>query len=166
MSKASIPDLQKAYATLGVGFAATALEIERAYRERLSRASGADSREALNGAYLLVAGAPLRAFATAEKPISNFQGGALVGVDLEDDRPGSPDAFGYAIRFVCGALLGALVSARMWFRYYLHPGWYARWEMVTFSSLIVIGFGLAAAVWGDSFWYSTLGDRWFWWRNR
>ena len=166
MSKASIPDLQKAYAVLGVGFSATSREIEQAYKRRLEQNRADTSPGMLNSAYLLVARAPLRAFATRETPLNSFDGGALVGVDFEDDRPAQPDMFEYVIRFVCGALLGTLLTGRMWMRYFLHPGWYSLWGtwLISIGSAVVLGF--AAALWGDRFWYSTLGSRWFWWQNR
>lgn len=160
MSKTSIAGLQRAYVTLGVEFSATPVEIERAYKARVEVESA--SRESLNNAYLLIAGAPLRAFAQRERALDGFQGGAPVAMEMDDIRPGRPDAFAYVVRFVCGALLGAVLAGSILLRAYFRPGWYEPWSPKLIVVVVVLLCGGLAAFLGDRFWYSIFKDRWFW----
>jgi hypothetical protein len=67
------------------------------------------------------------------------------------------DRLEFWVRFVCGALFGALVSIRLVLDLFDQPA-----VLVMSIVAAVLGFGFAAARYGDKFWYSIFRHWWFW----
>jgi tetrahydromethanopterin S-methyltransferase subunit E len=106
----------------------------------------------------------------AQKPIGS-------DLPLEPDgsevKPGPTDTFGLCVRFGCGAVLGILLAAKLffstWISILVDPR--LHWSPVALveAAGIVLMCGFLAARYGDSFWYQTLGSesflrRWYWYR--
>lgn len=67
------------------------------------------------------------------------------------------DRFEFWVRFVCGAVFGAVLGFVLWLHLFTSAifGWAA-------LPLGAIAFGLVAAWWGDRFWHFVLGlFRWW-----
>lgn len=71
-------------------------------------------------------------------------------------RPSADWWFGFGVRFVCGAILGALLGLSLWLA--LAYGSPHGWLLIAACALAM---GLASGLWGDAFWHG-LRD-WLWW---
>jgi hypothetical protein len=71
------------------------------------------------------------------------------------DGPPKPDLFVFCLRFVCGAILGALLSLRLFF---FRVGLFeSTISVVLVTAVLVLGCGFGAAICGDNFWYDFFG---------
>jgi len=77
-----------------------------------------------------------------------------------DDAARPFDWLGFAVRFVLGALFGALVSFRVMIDLWRHP------SLVPVGIAVTILFcGLASGFGGDAFWRAVRPDGVWWWRR-
>ncbi len=112
----------------------------------------------INEAYGLIQYAPLRYHAESYPEPGRITPSWTSGPrEPIRDAPPSTGAFEYAVRFVCGALLGGLFALRIWLRPSL--GWHVGGATV---AVLALAFGLAAARFGDDFWRGVLGRWWMW----
>jgi hypothetical protein len=175
MTMGDIAELKRAYQVLGVPLSASALSIKQAYRRIAKRwhpdlyPSGTASHEeatgmmkVINGAYLLVQHAPLR-YHVETYPLAAHKKNQAVGYSdrepREADRNRIPvtDRFEFWVRFVCGALLGAVTGLRLFLSFFEHPA-----ILMVVTGSLVLGCGFGAARYGDRFWHSILQRWWLW----
>jgi hypothetical protein len=173
-----IGELQHAYQVLGVAHAAPAQVIKAAYRKLVKRwhpdlyGAGPAHAEAtqmtmlINQAYSAIAHAPLRYRSSSTfyepmsyAPPSQHNAAARWPTNFKID-PLAPraDRLEFWVRFVCGALFG-IFSGAVWVLSEMTTT--AIDFPVTAAAGVVAlaaGFGLAAARYGDKFWYSVLSS--------
>ncbi|HKF52722.1 MAG TPA: J domain-containing protein [Candidatus Acidoferrales bacterium] len=170
-----IAEWKHAYQVLDAPLYSSALAIKQCYRKLVKRwhpdryASGTQEyaeatqmTRTINEAYSAIKDAPLRyyidAFPTSYVEKRQAAGAPPVGRSSTDDVFPKVDWVEYSIRFVCGAILGALLSVR-WFLIYSSNAPSAISEM----GIVMLVFGLAAARYGDRFWHSFFRKWWMWW---
>jgi hypothetical protein len=167
-----IAEYKHAYQVLGVPHYATARAIKTAYYKLVKRwhpdlytASTPEHAEAtqmsmlINQAHSAIAHAPLRyrsspsaVNGTSHKPYSPVT--ATMRIKIEPLKPHRIDRLEFWVRFVCGALFG-LFSGVFWALSEMST---AEIPMIAGLGILALtaGFGLAAARYGDKFWYSVL----------
>lgn len=170
-----LTELKHAYQIFGISLSASALSIKQTYRKLIKRwhpdlypgrtpehAEAIRMTQLINEAYTAIKDAPLRYY---------IESGALVGGRIrEATRPSADESSGmrsetfpktdrleFWVRFVCGALFGILVSIQLALQFLDEPKFLAV-GVIT----VRLGFGFAAARYGDKFWYSILQHWWFW----
>jgi hypothetical protein len=171
-----IAELKHAYQVLGVPLSASASSIKQTYRQLVKRwhpdlyssgtpayAEATQMTKLINGAYAAIGDAPLRYYADACPPayVESRQAARPPSDDLSNARTGSlpkTDWLEFWVRFVCGALFGTLLSARVFFFHYDQPA-----VLIPLTLVLILGSGFAAAQAGDSFWHSVLRRWWLWW---
>lgn len=67
------------------------------------------------------------------------------------DSEGPRDSVEFWVRFVCGATVGSLLGLALWF--WVFPSLAFPWIAIPVAMVL---FGLAAARWGDRFWFWLL----------
>jgi hypothetical protein len=171
-----IADLKHAYRVLNTPLSAPASSIKGAYRELVKRwhpdlyptgtpaqTEATQMTKLLNEAYLTIKSAPLRYYIEAcpptyvrsrqvERPSQEEQS------SIRTERLPKTDWLEFWVRFVCGAVFGALFGFRALLIYYERPS-----SFVLGIVGIMLGFGLGAALCGDSFWHSLFRRWWMWW---
>lgn len=175
VSQGSISDWKHAYQVLGVPLSASAASIKQNYKKMVKRwhpdlyqngtsaqAEATQMTKVINESYSLIKNAPLRyhfdAFPTrpqhesreAPSPPSSTWNSAEPHVRV--------DRLEFSIRFVCGALLGGLISLRSFFFLYAQPG-----SLILSAVSMMLLFGFLAARYGDQFWHSFFRHWWIWW---
>jgi hypothetical protein len=115
--------------------------------------------KAINEAYAAIKGAPLRYYAGAVSLTqANMQGTrpiAPADSTVKRHAPPKTDWLEFWVRFVCGFLFGGLVGIRLWIEFLDNFGGFV-------AADLAVGCGLAAARYGDKFWYSVFGRWWMW----
>jgi DnaJ-domain-containing protein 1 len=151
---------EHAYRVLGLPSDSSALRIKREYR-RLAKLwhpdkfphntaeqrHAAERMRAINSAYQSIKHAPLRYRAYAARARTQ------PSQPPEPTRSMEPDTLEYVVRFVCGFLFGLLVTVAA----------LASDIPVPIAVAIPFATGVAAAVYGDRFWYGVLDLPWGWW---
>jgi DnaJ-class molecular chaperone len=173
----SAVELQRAYQILGVSSSASAHSIKHAYRELVKRwhpdlyqtgtaahAEATEMTRTINEAYSAIEHAPLRYYVDAGGPTPprTTVNAATPGVGRESTKKASEafpktDRVEFWVRFVCGALFGAFIGIRLALEYIDRPTLLA--IGITAS---ILGFGFAAARYGDKFWHSIFRHWWLW----
>jgi len=175
MAYDQIPELKQAYQILGVPLSAPAASIKKTYRKLVKRwhpdrypvgtseyAEATHMTKLINGAYAAIENAPLRYHIDA-CPAGYTKNREVVRPSTNEPsnlrRESFPktDSLEFWVRFVCGALLGALLSVRMFILHYDEPGY------LFVSVALIFVFAFAAAQSGDNFWHSVLRRWWLWW---
>lgn len=175
IAESQLSELKHAYQILGVPLSASAPSIKQTYRKLVKRwhpdlyAHGTpDHTEAtimktlINEAYVYIQNAPLRYYAEPNpladagsrqpaRPLTNESTGAGIETLPKTDR------LEFWVRFACGALFGALVSIRLVLELFDRPA-----VLLTGIAAAILGFGFAAARYGDKFWYAIFRHWWFW----
>jgi len=175
IAEAQLSELKRAYQILGVTLFASAPSIKQTYRRLVKRwhpdlyPSGTPDRveatrmtKVINEAYTAIAFAPLRYYVEtnpladertrqAARPSTNDSTG------IRSETLPKTDRLEFWVRFVCGALFGTLVSVRLLLEFFDQPAILAMGVVAA-----ILGFGFAAARYGDRFWHSILRHWWFW----
>jgi hypothetical protein len=170
-----LSDLKHAYQILGVPLFASVPTIRQAHRKLIKRwhpdlyanetsdhAEATRMTKLIIEAYAAIQNAPLRYYVErnplaettsrqAKVPSVNETTNVSIGTFPKTDR------LEFWVRFVCGALFGALVSIRLVLGLFDQPA-----VLVMSIVAAVLGFGFAAARYGDKFWYSIFRHWWFW----
>jgi DnaJ domain len=178
-SDKQINDLQRAYQTLNVPTDATTISIKKAYRELLKRwhpdlngnraSTQADANQMtkmINEAYSTIRKAPLRYYSDTsaqprpERPVYRSPSQPKVRT-LE---PLNTARIEFWVRFVCGAILGFLVSLLIAVDALTDAAEIQISGVMALGLLLtcMIGFGFASARYGDRFWQTIIG-RWLSW---
>jgi hypothetical protein len=117
--------------------------------------------KAINEAYAAIKGAPLRYYAGAVSLRQvNMQGTRPVAPavsTVKRDAPPKTDWLEFWVRFVCGFLFRGLVGIRLLIEFLDNFGGFVAADLA-----MAVGCGLAAARYGDKFWYSVFGRWWMW----
>jgi curved DNA-binding protein CbpA len=176
MAEDQISELKRAYRILDAPLSSSASSIKQSYRKLVRRwhpdryqagtpqyAEATHMTKLINGAYSKIENAPLRYHVDAFS--SAYVGARETSRRSQTEAPKSgsmlfpkTDWVEFWVRFVCGALLGTLLSVRVILFHYDQPALF-----VPVSICLVLGFGIAAAQSGDNFWHSVL-RRWWMWR--
>jgi len=158
-----LAELKRAYKVLGVPLAASALAIKQAYRRIVKRwhpdryTVGTPSHDEatqmmklINDAYSRVQHAPLRYHIETYPRVAQQRNRSV-----PDERGGlrkpSPDVLPVTdrlelwVRFVCGALLGVVLSVELILSFFDVPG------IGVITGILVLACGLAATKYGDGF---------------
>lgn len=175
IDECQLKELERAYQVLGVPLSASALSITKTYHRVAKRwhpdlySSGTAAyveatrmMKLINDAYLAIKHAPLR-YHSGTHPMAGR--GRRPPTRLSETESTNPvraafpvtDRLEFWIRFVCGALLGALMSFSLVLNFFEHPNVF----IFGTASLIVVC-GVAAARYGDRFWRSVLKYWWLW----
>lgn len=174
VNETQLEEWKHAYRVLGVPLWATSLSIKEAYRRLVKRwhpdlvqsgsakqAEATQMAPAINEAYAAIRGAPLRYYAGAVSLTqANRRGRRPVapGVSaVKRDAPPKTDWLEFWVRFVCGFLFGGLVGIRLWIEFLDNFGGFVAADLA-----VAVVCGLAAARYGDKFWYSVFGRWWMW----
>jgi hypothetical protein len=118
--------------------------------------------ELINEAYTAIESAPLRYYAETD-PIADGRSRQAIrpstneSTGIRSETLPKTDRLEFWVRFVCGALFGALVSLRLVLEFFDQPAVLAVGVVGA-----ILAFGFAAARYGDKFWYSILRHWWFW----
>ena len=116
----------------------------------------------INEAYAAIENAPLRYYTEANqfadrrsmqpaRPTTNES------ASINAETLPKTDRLEFWVRFVCGALFGILVSVRLALDFFDQPA-----ILAAAVAAAIMGFGIAAARYGDKFWHSILRHWWFW----
>lgn len=165
---------------IGVSVSASAPSIKQAYRRLVKRwhpdryPSGTQGHveatqmtKLINEAYAAIRHAPLRYYVEPH-PVAPGTSGQTGWAstyspratyeprDINSEALRKGDRLEFWVRFVCGALLGALIS----FRLLLMTSDLG--SLVVGVVLIAVGLGFAADRYGDKFWYWIFRYWWFW----
>lgn len=171
-----IAEWKHAYQVLDAPLYASATTIKQCYRNLVKRwhpdryASGTEEyaeatqmTRTINEAYSAIKDAPLRYHVDAcpTAYVETRQAGAERSATPSRSESGTfpkTDWIEYAIRFVCGGVLGALLSVRWFLIYYSDPA-----TAISMAVVVVLVFGMVAARYGDRFWHSFFRTWWMWW---
>jgi hypothetical protein len=170
-----LKELERAYQVLGVPLSASALSITKTYHRVAKRwhpdvypsgtpahAEATRMMKLINEAYSTIEHAPLR-YHVETYPAAG-QGRRPPGRPPKSepataDRITLPvtDRLEFWVRFVCGALLGALMSFSLVLNFFEHP------NVLIFGTVSLVPLcGFAAARYGDRFWHTVLKYWWLW----
>ena len=169
-----IAEWKHAYQLLGVPQDASAHVIKAAYRKLVKRwhpdlytpgtSQHADATQMsmlINEAYSGIAHAPLR-YTSSSSGIGRAPrqpqtpSGPTINIQINAFKPPRVDRLEFWVRFVCGALFG-IFSGVAWVLSEV-PATSMRYPLIAGFGVfaLTVGFGLAAARYGDKFWYSVL----------
>ena len=169
-----IAEWKHAYQLLGVPQDASAHVIKAAYRKLVKRwhpdlytpgtSQHADATQMsmlINEAYSGIAHAPLR-YTSSSSGIGRAPrqpqtpSGPTINIQINAFKPPRVDRLEFWVRFVCGALFGKF-SGVAWVLSEV-PATSMRYPLIAGFGVfaLTVGFGLAAARYGDKFWYSVL----------
>jgi curved DNA-binding protein CbpA len=175
-----LTELRHAYQVLGVPTDTAAPSIKYAYRRLVKRwhpdlyANGTPAHveatqmtRLINEAYSAIAHAPLRYHVeTYPNPTKGNKSqppspspSERTGVTTEEIP--KTDGLEFWVRFVCGAFFGVFVIFDMFFL--VMPDFLRLSGVPALGALgLILGCGLAAARYGDKFWYSIFRRWWLW----
>jgi curved DNA-binding protein CbpA len=171
-----IAELRHAYQVLGVPLSASTSSIKQAYRKLVKRwhpdhypsgtpeyAEATQMTQLINGAYTSIENGPLRYHVDAcpADYVKSRQAARPSTYDSSNTpRETLPktDWLEFWVRFVCGAMFGALFGFRSLLFFYDQPSSFVLGIVAT-----MLVFGLGAALIGDNFWHSFLRRWWMWW---
>ncbi len=168
-----LDELAHAYEVLDVPVIASAGSIKQAYRKLVKRwhpdahkpgdsayEQATERMKSINEAYSKIKSAPLRYYRPAQQAANSQRN---VPVSSPYAARSQPPAYGqmeFWVRFCCGFLFGFIISLRLMISFGLmlltSPG------LVVAVAITTIGSGLAAARYGDAFWYGILRRWWLW----
>ena len=175
-----VGELRHAYQVLGVPPDATAPSIKHAYRRLVKRwhpdlyAVGAPSHveaahmtRLINEAYSAIAHAPLRYHvetypnSTKEKSSQPSSPATTERIRATAREIPKTDRLEFWVRFVCGACFGLFVILDLFIS--VMPDSLQFSGVLAVGSLaLILGCGLAAARFGDKFWYAIFRRWWLW----
>jgi len=179
VAEKQISELKRAYQTLNVPTSATATSIKKAYRQLLKRwhpdlhtsaasmdADATQMTKLINEAYSTIRQAPLRYYSGNPSQTRTAQHNyrSRTQPDARTLQPLNTDRIEFWVRFVCGAVLGFLVSLFMALDA-LPDLDEVHISGITALGLLLtcmLGFGFASARYGDKFWQMIVG-RWLRW---
>ncbi len=176
----SLEKLRHAYQVLNVPGSASAPLIKQTYRRLIKRwhpdryqngttahAEAAHMARLINEAYSAVAHAPLRYYVGTYPNHPNARSPQTPGPSAKErsgtisDKIPKTDRIEFWVRFFCGALLGVFVIVDSLLS--IMPDSLHYSAGLALAALgIILGFGLAAARYGDRFWYSIFRRWWLW----
>jgi hypothetical protein len=109
----------------------------------------------INEAYSTIEHAPLRYHVEANPPVQkNAERATCTSADESTGKGAETfpktDRLEFWVRFVCGAVFGAFVSFRLSLDSFEHPA-----ILVLLIVGVMLGFGFAAARYGDKFWQDS-----------
>jgi DnaJ domain len=176
LNEPDIVESKRAYHVLGLPYAASAIEIKRAYRALLRRwhpdlyVSGTQNHDdatrvakKINEAYSRIRHAPLRYYVenSAQPPSTRAPdlGTPVTSNEPSDDDLPRLDRIEFWVRFVCGAVLGVFVSINLAWQFYFETS--LRFFVVA-SIGITLVCAFCSARYGDKFWHSILERWWLW----
>jgi hypothetical protein len=175
-----LTELKRAYQIIGVPLEASAHTIKQAYRRLLKRwhpdlyesgtpahSEATQMTSTINEAYSAISNAPLRYHVEAS-PQRMKGTTAPAGSSYKSEPPWrgperipNTDRIEYSVRFVCGAFFGVVVILNM--AVSIMPDTLPYLAVDVLCALaVILGFGFAAARYGDKFWYSILRRWWIW----
>jgi len=175
LAEFQLTELKRAYQILDVPLSASAHLIKQAYRRLVKRwhpdrypneaaayAEATQMTKLINEAYSKIGHAPLRYHIEAS-PLA--QRTATQAMRTSNDESTSQtvekfpntDRIEFWVRFVCGALFGAIVGLDFFVSFFGSSG-----ALVLGIVGLMLGFGFASARYGDKFWYSILRRWWLW----
>ena len=174
VGEAQFEEWKRAYRVLGVPPSATSLGVKEAYRKLLKRwhpdlvpggtpqhAEATQMVKTINQAYAAIQGAPLRYYlgTASSGPAPAPGAGQQVRrtSPTQRDAPPKTDWIEFWVRFVCGFFFGVLAGLRILF-YGLNS--FGRFVAIDLGIAVVCG--LAAARYGDKFWYTVFRRWWMW----
>lgn len=171
-----VSEWKHAYQVLGVPLSASAMTIKQSYKQIVRRwhpdlyqegtpahAEATQMTKTINESYSLIRNAPLRyhidAFPNALQREKQVEQDFPIRTPVPSDEPHPRvDRLEFAVRFVCGALLGGLISLRLLLYLYGQPG-----TLILCMAGTIMLFGFLAARYGDQFWHTFLQRWWIWW---
>jgi hypothetical protein len=172
-----IEEWKHAYQVLGVPHYSSSRSIKQAYRALSKRwhpdrcAPGTTAQEEstrmmalINDAYDKIQRAPLRYFAHANPqrtaPIQGDSRPTAYRTRPAPDEipPINTDRIEFWVRFMFGAVVGALLSIRLLLWLYNSPR-----TLVVCIVALILGLGSASARFGDNAWRLGLRNWWIWW---
>jgi curved DNA-binding protein CbpA len=171
-----LAELKHAHQVLNVPLSSSASSIKHAYRNLIKRwhpdhyrngspeyAEATQMTKLLNSAYSAIENAPLRYHVDACPPSSVQSRHVATSFssqsnEIRSEKLPRTDWLEFSVRFVFGALLGGLLSIRVFLFYYDEPT-----VLIPVSIALIFGFGILSAKSGDSFWHSLLRRWWLWW---
>lgn len=171
-----ITEWKHAYQVLDVSLPASPISIKQSYKQMIRRwhpdlyqngtsahAEATQMTKTINESYSLIKNAPPRYHVDAfpirpqresrEHPNPPFSRTSNSGATY-----GRVDRLEFAVRFVCGSLLGGLISLRLFFYLYDQPR-----VLILSAAATIMLFGFLAARYGDEFWHSFFRHWWIWW---
>jgi hypothetical protein len=170
-----LAELKRAYQLLGVPLSASAHLIKQAYRRLVKRwhpdryqsgttahSEATQMSKLINEAYSKIERAPLRYHIGATPPALRTTAQVMRTSTAEstsqtDEKFPNTSRLEFWVRFVCGALFGAIVSLDLLLNFMEFSAG------VVFGIVgLVLGFAFASARFGDKFWYSMLRRWWLW----
>jgi curved DNA-binding protein CbpA len=170
-----LKELKRAYQILGVPLSASAQTIKQNHRQLVKRwhpdrypsgtaahGEATNMMKLINEAYSTIGRAPLRYYVESNLPVrgsasQTTRATARESSDKSADTFLDTDRLEFWVRFVCGALFGAFVSIRLVLDFYERPT-----VLILGMVGVTLGFGFAAARYGDRFWYSIFRRWWLW----
>lgn len=168
--------MKHAYQVLGVPLSATSASIKQSYRKLVKRwhpdlykggteeyATATQMTKLINQSYALIGDAPLRFYVDAYPSAYAATRRAARPTQRVADVPKVESILKFTwlefwVRFICGAIFGALFGFRVFMFQYQQP---RAFVLGIIGSAVV--FGLAATYGGDRFWHAFLGRWWMWW---
>jgi curved DNA-binding protein CbpA len=170
-----LTELKRAYQLLDVPLSASAHSIKQAYRRLVKRwhpdryASGTavhteatQMSKLINEASSKIERAPLRYHVEASPSTRRATAQAMYTSTAEstsqtDEKFPNTSRVEFWVRFVCGALFGAIVSLDLLLKFTESSA-----GVVFGMVVLILGFAFASARYGDKFWYSILRRWWLW----
>jgi curved DNA-binding protein CbpA len=170
-----LTELKQAYQLLGVPLSASGHLIKQAYRRLVKRwhpdrypsgttahSEATQMSKLINEAYSNIERAPLRYHIEASPPARRTTAQVMrtstdESTSQTDEKFPNTSRLEFWVRFVCGALFGAIVSLDL----LLNFSEFSAGVVFSMVSLI-LGFAIASARFGDKFWYSILRRWWLW----
>lgn len=171
-----IAELKHAYRVLDVPLSASSSSIKQSYRRLVKRwhpdhypggtpeyAEASEMTKLINGAYTAIQNAPLRYHIDAcsadyVKSRQVPRPSAYDSSETQREKLPRTNWLEFWIRFVFGALMGALLSIRVFLFHYDEPT-----VLIPATLGLILGFGFASAQSGDNFWHSIFRRWWLWW---
>jgi hypothetical protein len=174
VAETQMDEWKHAYQVLGVPLHSSSHSIKDAYRALSKRwhpdrsALGATSQQEctrmmalINDAYNRIQHAPLRYFA-GSSPLRTPQDSGPTAHRTRGPReeipPINTDRIEFWVRFVFGAVVGALLSLRLLLWLHESPG-----TLIVCVVALILGLGFASARFGDKAWRIGLRTWWLWW---
>jgi DnaJ-class molecular chaperone len=170
-----LTELRRAYQILDIPLSASAHLIKQAYRRLVKRwhpdkypsgtaahAEATHMTKLINEAYSKIEHAPLRHHIEAN-PLAQRTATQAMRTWTDESTSQTAEKFPntdrieFWVRFVCGALFGAIVGLDFSLNFFGSSA-----ALVLGIVGLTLGFGFASARYGDKFWYSILRRWWLW----
>lgn len=176
VSEEHIAEMKRAYRVIGAPLSATPSSIKQAYRRLVKRwhpdlykggteeyAEATQMTKLINESYALIGDAPLRFYADAYPTAYATARQAARPAQRVAEVPKVDSILKFTwlefwVRFICGAVFGALFGFRAFIFQYQQPRVFA---FGIIASAVV--FAIAATYAGDKFWHAFFGRWWMWW---